>query len=214
MKTALVSQYSCCCCCRCCWRCVSVRSALAPALSAQSPSDQVASQLTGRTRRDKVKDMIGTFVVLSDWSQTWHRESKKVDKMSSSKSDSRIRLVDCEKRPSPSQSSSSLPSSSSPNPSTLCNVRTEWSRLSLVAAWTVCGLACLLTAWTAVLYWTQLSRLRADLDSLRREFQDASQLTADHIDSVIAQVNFVTFLPRRLMKFAGVDNGQRGLKMQ
>jgi len=96
-----------------------------------------------------------------------------------SQSDSRTGLLDCEK-PSSSSSSSSLKSS--------CDARTERGRVSVIAAWIVCGLACLLTAWTAVLYWTQLSQLRADLDSLRRDFEDVNQLTADHIDSALQQV--------------------------
>jgi len=58
----------------------------------------------------------------------------------------------------------------------------------VVAAWTVCGLACLLAAWTAVLYWTQVSQLRADLDLLRRDFQDANRLTTAQIDSALEQV--------------------------
>ena len=70
----------------------------------------------------------------------------------------------------------------------MCDVRTERRRVSVITAWTVCGLACLLTAWTAVLYWTQLSQLRADLDLLRRDFEDVNQLTADHIDSAVQQV--------------------------
>ena len=109
--------------------------------------------------------------------------------MASSQSDSRVRLVDCEKS---TTSTATKTASSSPvkSPPSQCDVRTERSRVSVIAAWTVCGLACLLTAWTAVLYWTQLSQLRADLDSLRHDFQDVNQLTADHIDAAIQQVHF------------------------
>jgi len=119
------------------------------------------------------------------------RHGAKDVKMSSSQSDSRVRLVDCEKLPSSlsSLSSSSSPSSSSSSKSSsMCDARTDRGRVSVVVAWTVCGLACLLTAWTAVLYWTQLSQLRADLDSLRRDFENANQLTAHHIDSAVQQV--------------------------
>jgi len=105
----------------------------------------------------------------------------------SSKSDSKVRLVDCEKRSSSSALSSSAPPSKPPS-----DARTERFRVSVVVAWTVCALACLLTAWTAVLYWTQLSRLRADVDSLRRDLQHVNQLTADQIDSVVEQVSFLT----------------------
>ena len=111
--------------------------------------------------------------------------------MASSQSDSRVRLVDCEKSSSTTSTAKKPSSSSVKSPPSQCDVRTERSRVSVIAAWTVCGLACLLTAWTAVLYWTQLSHLRADLDSLRHDFQDVNQLTADHIDAAIQQVDLL-----------------------
>ena len=61
-------------------------------------------------------------------------------------------------------------------------------RVSVFTAWTVCGLMCLLTAWTAVLYWTQVSQLRADLDLLRRDLQHVTEVNEDYIDSAVQQV--------------------------
>ena len=178
-QLAAINSVDCYCCC--CSYCCGLRFG-------HSASALSQSRIAVKSSLNRVGSVDSRFMYVTlRWSQ--HKVNLKV-KMSSSQSESKVPLVDFEIPPSPpspppsSSSSPSLSKSSCP-----CDSRTaKRGRVSVVTAWTVCGLACLLTAWTAVLYWTQLSQLRADLDSLRRDFQDVTRLTADNIDSALQQV--------------------------